>query len=184
MIIKPRKVKLRNGKTATIRTPYEEEAEELLSFAKQVYGETDYLLRYPEEVVLGVEDEVKFIKKQLSSERGLFILAETEGKITATAQFSAVAELLKCRHRAQCAVSVLKAFQGIGLGYEMMRTLMLHIHNLGYSQLELDVVSENIKAKGLYEKLGFVKTGYLPNAFKLIDGRFMGLDQMVLMLDF
>lgn len=184
MIIKPRKIELRNGKNATIRIPHEEEAEELLGFFKQVYNETDYLLRYPQEVVLTVEDERKFIRKQIESERSLFIVAEVDGEIIASAQFSSFSELLKCRHRAVCAVSVLEKAQGAGLGHEMMRCLMFNIHNLGYLQLELEVVSENIKAKGLYEKLGFIKTGCTPNAFRLIDGRLMSLDHMVLTLDF
>ena len=41
----------------------------------------------------------------------------------------------------------------------------------GIEQLELEVIESNQRAIGLYEKMGFEITSYIPNAIKLKDGR-------------
>lgn len=48
--------------------------------------------------------------------------------------------------------------------------------------MELEIVSSNERAKHLYEKCGFVKTGVLPHAQRLKDGRYQDYDFMVKML--
>lgn len=40
----------------------------------------------------------------------------------------------------------------------------------GLTQIELDYFSANIRGQILYEKLGFVKVGEIPEAFILKDG--------------
>ena len=42
----------------------------------------------------------------------------------------------------------------------------------GFEQAELDVVSANAPAIGLYKKMGFEITGTIPHAFKYRDGSY------------
>lgn len=184
MIIETRKKVLKSGLVVTFSSAEVDDAEEFLSFMKQIYGESDYLLRYPEEFQLTEEDEIKYISSQRSADRMLLLTAKDEsGRILGTAQAAPVSSAMKTYHRAECAVSVLKEYNGLGIGSELMKTLLMNIHGLGYTQLELEVIDGNIRAERLYQKLGFKRTGTTPNAFKLKDGRYLDLVKMVLGLN-
>lgn len=74
------------------------------------------------------------------------------------------------RHRGNVAVTVLKEFWNLGLGKKMLLCLEDHAKVWGLSQLELDYFSGNERGQILYEKIGFVKVGEIPNAFVLKDG--------------
>ena len=49
-------------------------------------------------------------------------------------------------------------------------TVLSEAKKLGYGQAELEVVTENLGAIALYEAVGFVKCGVLPNSMKYRDG--------------
>ena len=53
----------------------------------------------------------------------------------------------------------------------------------GIEQLELGVIANNEKAKRLYTKKGFVKTGDIPHELKLKDGTYLDGETMVLFLN-
>ena len=52
----------------------------------------------------------------------------------------------------------------------MLETVLSEAKKLGYGQAELEVVTENLGAIALYESVGFVKCGVLPNSMKYRDG--------------
>lgn len=52
----------------------------------------------------------------------------------------------------------------------MLETVLSEAKKLGYEQAELEVVTENLGAIALYETVGFVKCGVLPNSMKYRDG--------------
>ncbi len=66
--------------------------------------------------------------------------------------------------------SVYKAYCGRGIGRLMLETVLSEAKKLGYEQAELEVVTENLGAIALYETVGFVKCGVLPNSMKYRDG--------------
>ena len=49
MVFEERKFTLKDGREALLRTPREEDAEEMLRFITRASGETAYLMRYPED---------------------------------------------------------------------------------------------------------------------------------------
>ena len=49
MVFKETEFILKDGRKALLRSPCEEDAEEMLQFITKASGETDYLMRYPEE---------------------------------------------------------------------------------------------------------------------------------------
>lgn len=77
---------------------------------------------------------------------------------------------MKMRHRGNVAVTVLKEFCNLGIGKKMLLCLEDFAKEWDLSQLELDYFSGNERGQILYEKLGFVKVGEMPNAFILKDG--------------
>ncbi len=74
------------------------------------------------------------------------------------------------RHRGNVAVIVLKEFWNLRIGKKVLLFLEDYTKEWGLTQIELDYFSANIRGQILYEKLGFVKVGEIPEAFILKDG--------------
>ena len=56
MHLVPETVSLKNGKTAVLRSAEPSDAAAMIDYLKATAGETPFLLRYPDEVVLTEED--------------------------------------------------------------------------------------------------------------------------------
>ena len=73
-----RKIALKNGKEALFRSPSPEDAALMLDFLKSVSGETEFLLRCPEECGDPLEQEVAFLTDILGSETKMMIACVIE----------------------------------------------------------------------------------------------------------
>ena len=72
MIFEDKKITLKDGRTAILKTPCIEDAEKMLKYIKKSCGETDYLTRYPEEWdSVSVESEEKWVKNLRESQSTL-----------------------------------------------------------------------------------------------------------------
>lgn len=180
MIIEQRQVMLKNGQGCVLRSPKAEDAEELVKFVRATSQETDFLLKCPEESDIPVEQE-KFILQYFNeAAREVMILAEVEGKLAGNCNLSQAGKgRLKVRHRCACGVTLYREYWGLGLGSALMELLEEKAADMGYEQMELEVVSKNERAIGLYRKMGFMKTGEIPNAMKFKDGKYVGVDIMI-----
>ena len=180
MKIDERKVTLKNGQTCVLRSPELSDAEELVKFVITTAGETDFLLKYPDEADIPVLQEEFFIQHFNEAARDLMILAEVDGKIAGNCHFSEIGKSrLKVCHRCACGISLYKEYWGLGIGSALMELLAEKAMENGYEQMELEVVSGNERAIGLYRKMGFVKTGEIPKAMKFKDGTYDSMDIMV-----
>lgn len=165
-------IRLKNGKTCLIRRPEEADAEMMLKYLKTVWGETRYLMREPEDMTLTVEKEREILRDRAASDTGLMLLAEVDGKHAGTAFFDAVGVRNRASHRCSVGVTLYKAFWSQGVGTALLGEILRCAKNAGYEQAELEVVSANAPAVGLYKKLGFKSTGTIPRAMKYKDGTY------------
>ena len=78
---------------------------------------------------------------------------------------------VRYKHRCNIAIALYKEYCGRGIGRLMLETIFDVARKTGYTQAELEVVTENVGALHLYESLGFVKYGQLPNSMRYKDGR-------------
>lgn len=163
---------LKNGKTCLIRRAEERDAEILLEYLKATSGETPYMIREPEEVRTSVEEEVEFIRKNREDPRSLMLLAFVDGKHAGSCSFGGASERNRMRHRCTVGISLYRDFWGQGIGTALMNEILAGAKTAGYEQAELEVVSANEAAVGLYRKLGFEITGTIPCAFKYRDGTY------------
>ena len=69
-------------------------------------------------------------------------------------------------------IALFQKYTGFGLGRLMMKSLIAKAKDAGFEQMELTVYSNNQNAIRLYESMGFVETGRLPNASKYDDGTY------------
>ena len=81
-----------------------------------------------------------------------------------------VGNSVRYKHRCMIAIALYKEYCGRGIGRLMLRTVLDEAKKSGYEQAELEVVTENEGAVALYESLGFVKCGLLPNSMRYKDG--------------
>jgi RimJ/RimL family protein N-acetyltransferase len=59
-------------------------------------------------------------------------------------------------------IAIKSDFRGLGIGTEMMKTLVEQARETGLKVLTLTVFASNKRAIRVYEKTGFVQTGTVP----------------------
>ena len=172
MIFHPKEITLKNGKKAILKTPEISDAAGMLAYIKKACGETDLLLRTPEEwEAVTLEKEEKWVKNQRESKNTLAITCFIDGEIAGNCEIS-FRSGTKTRHRAVVGIAILQKFWNLGIGTAMMQYLEELARQIGYEQIELEVVDGNDTAKRLYEKCGFVETGKQARALKYDDGTY------------
>ena len=172
-------VLLKNGKICLIRRAEEADAEMMIEYLKTVWGETRYLMREPEDITLTLEKERDILREKEASDTELMLVAEVDGKHAGVANFNPVGVRNRASHRCSVGVTLYKAFWGMGIGTALLSEILHYAKSAGYEQAELDVVSTNVPAVGLYRKLGFETTGTIPRALKYKDGTYADFFFMV-----
>lgn len=176
-------IQLKDGRSITLRSAVPEDAVQLLSFLKEAYGSTDYLASYPEEIEYTEGSEAAYIRNAQNKPGELCLAAFHDNILIGNVSLSCVRERIKLCHRAELAIAILPGFRGQGLGRRLMEAAIRKAKEHGYLQVELEVAGSNIPARKLYESLGFRKQGVHSRAFRLKDGTFLDLYDMVLALD-
>lgn len=165
-------VLLKNGRTCLLRLAEDGDAEMLLDYLQTTSAETPYMIREPEEVRTSLEEEVEFIRKNRENPRALMVLAFVDGVFAGSCSFGPASERNRMQHRCGVGISLYREFWGMGVGTALMGEILAGAKAAGFEQAELDVVSANAPAVGLYKKLGFEVTGTIPRAFKYRDGSY------------
>ena len=171
MIFEPKEITLKNGLTAILKTPEAGDGEKMLNCIKACCGETDFLVRYPEEWEgMTVEKEEKWIQNGRDSESTLIIACYIGGEIVGNCEINFRGGI-KAGHRAVVAISIRQKYWGIGIGSHMFRHLIAAAEaHPGTEIVELEFMQGNDRGRALYEKFGFCIVGERPNAYKLKDG--------------
>lgn len=172
MIFKEKKIILKDGRTAILKSPRVEDAERLLNYIKKSCGETDFLARYPEEWNISAEQEEAWISRMRNSSDALAITCYVDGEIAGNCEIT-FGTSMKTAHKATVAIALLKEYWNLGIGSEMFRELVEAAEKRGVEIMELEFAEGNIRAKHLYEKFGFRVVAEKPKAFKLRDGTYL-----------
>jgi len=178
MKIEPKRVRLKDGRVAILRTPEPLDAALLLEYLRITAEETDFLLRYPEECTMTLEQEAVYLQKSLQNPDSVMILCEVDGKIAGNCNLSRHNKR-KTMHRASIGIALLREFWGQGIGTAMFDEINCLAQSCGIEQLELEVFADNHRAMGLYKKMGFRIAAEHPNAIKRKDGTYVNEYLMV-----
>ncbi len=174
---------LKDGKVLIIRTPVENDAEDLIQQMKTVDCETKFLAREPGEFSFTVEQEKSFIKNSLSNENMLFLISEVNGKIVGNCSVGRISSQKRFLHRASMGIALKKDFWHMGIGKRMMNACIKWCKQNDIEQLELDVVTHNFRALSMYLSLGFQVFGTKKHAMKYSDGTYGDEYHMILFLE-
>ena len=183
MIFKETEFKLKDGRVALLRSPHEDDAKEMLQFIIKASGETDFLMKYPEEYAdFTLEQEKDFLNGAYQNENAMMIACAVDGRIAGNCQIS-FRTGKKDRHRASVAIALLQEFWSLGIGTRMFEEMLqIAKERNGVRQIELDFIEGNSRARHLYEKMGFRITGVKPDAIRLKDGSFKNEYMMLKLL--
>lgn len=171
---------LKDGRKALLRSPKEEDIEGVLEYLTVSAGETEFILRYPEECSKYTpEGERALFERFNSSENEAMLVCLVDGKIAGNCQIS-YSTGIKTKHRARVAIALISEFWNQGIGTRMFQE-MIHIAEewKDVIQMELEFVEGNSRARSLYEKMGFRITGVRPNAIRLKDGTLLNEYMMI-----
>ena len=180
MIIEPLEFQLKDGRKALIRRPRDEDVQGMLDYLYISAGETDFILRYPEECSKYTpEGEKELFDRINASDHEAMLVCLVEGKVAGNCQIL-WSKGMKTRHRARVAIALLKAYWNQGIGTRLFQEMIrIAEENENILQMELDFVEGNSRARALYEKMGFRITGVKPNAIRLKDGTLLNEYSMV-----
>ena len=180
MIITDIEFKLKDGRNAVIRSPKDEDIQGMLDYLYVSSGETNFLLRYPEECgKYTAEGEKALFDRVNQSDNEAMLVCLVEGKVAGNCQIT-WSKGIKTRHRATVAIALLSEYWNQGIGTRLFQELIrIAEENENLIQIELDFVEGNSRARALYEKMGFRITGVKPNAIRLKDGTLLNEYSMI-----
>ncbi len=182
MQFEERKFTLKDGRECILRPTVPDDALDMIEYLKLTSAETPFLLRYPDEWTLSEEKEREILGNLLENERGIMMVAVVDGKVAGNCSLNAIGYARRVLHRSSLAIAIKKEYWNLGIGHAMIDYLTDLGKEIGYEQIELDVVASNTKAKALYEKCGFVETGKRTRALKYDDGSYQDEYVMVKIL--
>jgi RimJ/RimL family protein N-acetyltransferase len=167
------KIKIKNEETVLIREATGADAVKILDYIETISGESDFLTFGLGEFTLSTADEAKFLEHTARQNNAIYLLAEINGKIVGTANFSGGSRP-RIAHVGEISVSVLKKYWGNGIGTALLKYIINWSKQSGViRKLNLRVRSDNLAAIHVYKKLGFIEEGVTTRQF-LIDGKFYG----------
>ena len=168
----------RDGCKVVLRTIRWDDLDDLLEMINSLVEEKADIVR--DERVSKTE-EIDWLAKALSRlEKGeVFCLApEVDGKVVANSEI-ARGYSSHDGHVGGIGIAIRDGFRDIGIGTEMMRTLMKQARAMGLKSLKLSAFENNKRTIHVYEKVGFVQTGRIPKKFfregKYVDEIIMSL---------
>jgi len=155
-----RKFCARDGQEVILRTPKWEDLDNLMELINSLVDEKAEIAR-TEKVTR--EEEAEWLPRMLSSlekDELFFLVAEVGRKVSASSDIHVLRGDEK--HVGVLGIVIKKGFRGVGIGTEMIKTLIDQAAALGLKLLMLHVFATNERAIHVYEKVGFAQTGRIP----------------------
>ncbi len=182
MKFEPRTITLKDGRSCTLRPTHPDDAAEMIEYMKQIAEETRFTLRTPEEVTFTLDQEQEILGHLLEDQGSVMMLAEVDGQVAGNCSISGMGYKSRIRHRCSMAIALKKDYWNLGIGYAMITYLTELAKEIGFEQMELEVVADNERGRKLYEKCGFVETGKRLRAMKYDDDTYSDETIMIKLL--
>lgn len=163
---------LKNNKTVIIREPVVEDAEQLINVMKTAYRETLFLSRDSDEFNITIKQEEFVISKVLENKNKVWYIAECDGKMVGQCSVEPVRNSSRYKHRGKLGFVLIEEYCNQGIGGKMMEECLKWCLAHDIKQVELDAVTNNIRAIKMYKQFGFEVIGKLPNALHYKDNTY------------
>jgi len=157
-------VRLRDGRTTTIRPAAVDDAAQLLENVNAIGAEIVYLLT--EQLGSDVEQEREWIR-EYDGATSVLLVAEVDGRIVGQADVQP-GRYPKESHVGIVGVAIRDGYRGIGLGRAMMDRVLEWMRERGFKKACLEVFSTNEQAIALYRRLGFEVEGVRKRQYRVL----------------
>lgn len=162
-----------------LREAQPNDSKQIIEHTKICGSETDNMSYGPEGLQISVEEEERFLEKLLNSNNQIMLVAEVNGVIVGTANYS-TSNVKRLSHRGSIGLCVQKKFWNQGIATSLLEYLIRFGREEAKAKIiSLGVRSDNEPAIHLYKKFGFEKIGTFEGYYqidnKLIDVNFMNL---------
>lgn len=179
MIVAEQQYQNKQKACVQLRALSEQDAEQLIAYTMEIAQGSEFMMRYPEEVEQNIQIVQQKIARMRESKRNAYIGAFLDGVLVGNLGLYEVNDVLRTRHRCAIGLGVRASARNQGIASLLLREGITLAKNIGYEQMELDVVEDNKAAIHLYECYGFEPTGRIPKGFKMKDGRTYDLIFMI-----
>ena len=167
-----REITLKDGRKCILRPTSPDVAEEMIGYLKKTSAETPWLLRNPVEVSYTPEGEKEILARLLEDPSSAMMVAVVDGKVAGNCSINSIGDKRKIRHRCSMAIALYREYWNLGIGTAMIGYLAELAKQIGYRQMDLEVVDGNTQARALYRKCGFTESGRRHHALRFDDGSF------------
>lgn len=173
---------LKSEQTLVIQEAQREDASLILEYINKVCTESDNLTFGEGEFGITPEKEAELIEEIAKSDNQLMICALIEDKLVGQLVFRAGSRP-RIRHSGEFGITVLREYWGMGIGKELLSYLIKWAKETEIiRKINLKVRSDNLKAIGLYTKIGFISEGTMTREM-FINGQFYSSIHMGMEID-
>ena len=172
MQFEARTVVLKDERTCILRPAQPDDAADLIEYMVRTAGVTEFVLRYPDEVSFTEEREREILGNILEDPGHVMMVGIVDGKLAGNCGINGIGMKRKIRHRCSLAITLYREYWGLGIGSAMIRYLTELAGQIGFEQIDLEVVADNDRAQALYRKCGFAESGRRTRALKFDDGTY------------
>lgn len=165
----------RDGRNVVLRTPRWEDLDDLLELINSLVEEKAEILVTQKFTREAEADWLRGALSRLESNELFFLVAEVDEMVVASSDFQ-IRGVDDGRVGA-IGIVVKNGYRGIGIGTEILKILLEQAGAFGLRVLTVHVFATNRRAIHVYEKVGFVQSGKIPNRH-LRQGRF--IDEVVM----
>ena len=120
MIFEPRNIVLKNGAVCTLRPTHPDDAARMIDYLKQTAGETEFLLRYPDEVQYTLEQEQAILNRLMDDPKSVMMVGIVDGEVAGNCSIGGLGEKRKTRHRCSMGIALKEAYWNLGIGTAMI----------------------------------------------------------------
>lgn len=153
-------LKTNDGKVINFRAPRKSDLDSILSYINRLIDEEAMILV---DKKVSKEKEITYLNniiKKNKNKESVFLCAECQGKIIGISSIEK--NRYREKHVGTLGIGVSKEYRHLGIGKTFIKLLLDMSKNLKLKLIVLDVYKINLKAIGLYKKMGFKIVGDMP----------------------
>lgn len=141
-----------------IRPLIEDDAAAFLALSKKIMGETQFMVREPDEICATVEQQQAQIRAVALRNFHLMLVAVEQDELIGYLN-GVRGESRRTHHKLSLSIGIVQKHVGKGVGTQLFISMETWAKQRGITRLDLAVVTHNRRAIALYQKRGFTIEG-------------------------
>ena len=171
----------RDGQEVVLRTLTWNDLDDLMAMINSLVEErADILI----DEKVSRDEEIDWLSRalaRLERDEVFYLAAEVSGKVVGNSEIGRKTSGHD-KHVGTLGIVISNGYRNLGIGTEMIKTLIEQAHAMNLKLLTLSVYATNERARHVYQKLGFADTGRIPKKF-FKEGRYVDETTMARALD-